>query len=453
MSARKRQKGESGQVINVSVAADVNAPGPAFALFPAATPPTTTPFQLYSQGGATNGEGPTVLAGETPDMEYDSRNQMGVGIGGGDGQVSGEGQGYSVEYMLGVHDPKLNTLTLHSAPLHTFSASVKALKSTPATITSDQYTVQKALLGTTFGTKKAIRSINAQARNKLDSTSFGTTGSTSALQSLLQNSIQSSTTSLPTSVQIEHSANLSRPIPPPNFEATKPDDVYNIDDVVTAEELALLPIKSIIKASGPKERNAFLPFRRSNYITNRLREILPSRSEDAPPPSLSKKDTNRLKLLIHLSHLFGFRQATMGGGRNVDVVKLKEKMSGVEDLQLAGLVERYSEVMQTGNGEERKVTTGMELKLLGYMLVVVLKVDGWSTDVMTIATDLGMGGPKVQEIFKSLGCQMMSPSADERAKLIAQGAATTEAEARKAKRAVLKVPLVFPTERRGIPKR
>ena len=41
-----------------------------------------------------------MLAAETPDMEYDSRNQMGVGLGGGDGQVSGEGHGYSVECVL-----------------------------------------------------------------------------------------------------------------------------------------------------------------------------------------------------------------------------------------------------------------------------------------------------------------------------------------------------------------
>lgn len=47
----------------------------------------------------------------------------------------------------------------------------------------------------------------------------------------------------------------------------------------------------------------------------------------------------------------------------------------------------------------------------------------------------------------------MSPSADERAKLQSQGVAKNDAEARKHKRAVLKVPLVFPTERRGIPKR
>ncbi|KAL8277074.1 hypothetical protein RQP46_010502 [Phenoliferia psychrophenolica] len=453
MSASKRQKGNSGLPINVVLADDTDALGPAFALFPSATPPPTTPFTLYSQGG-TVGEGPTVLAAETPDMEYDSRNQMGVGFGGGDGQVSGEGQGYSVEYMLGVHNPRNNTLTLHAAPLHSLSTSVKALKHAPASITSTQFTVQKALLGTTFGTKKAIRSINAQARNKLDASSFGTgSGSTSALQSLLQDSIATSTTSLPTSSAIEHSANLSRPIPPPNFDATKPDEVYAVDSVVSDAELAQIHLEPIVAAMGVKERNALLPYRRSQFITNRMRELVPNRSDDAPPPSLGKKDKLRLKLLVHLSHLFAFRHATQGGGRALDLAKLKEKMSQVDEALVAPLVERYSESMKTGGAEERKVTTGMELKLLGYMLVLVLKVDGWSTDVATIANDFGMGAPKVQEIFKSLGCQMMTPSADERAKLIAQGSATTDAEAKKAKRAVLKVPLVFPTERRGIPKR
>lgn len=303
--------------------------------------------------------------------------------------------------MLGVHDPESNTLTLHAAPLHSLSTSVKALKHTPASITSSLFTQQKALLGTTFGTKKAIRSINAQARNKLDSTSFGTAGATVGLQALLRDSISTSTEALPTSVQIEHAANMSRPIPPPNLAATRPDDVYAVESVVSDAELARIDLDAFLATQGSKERNQLLPYRRSQFVTNRMRDLIPNRADDAPAPSLGKKDRLRLKLLVHISHLFAFRAAA-GGGRALDMAKLKERMQGVEDVE--PLVERYSESFKTGAGEERKVTTVAELKLLGYLLVLVLKVDGWSTDVQTIAADLGMGAQKCVSPSRMLYC-------------------------------------------------
>lgn len=59
----------------------------------------------------------------------------------------------------------------------------------------------------------------------------------------------------------------------------------------------------------------------------------------------------------------------------------------------------------------------------------------------------------VQELFRSLGCQLVAPSAADREKLVAQGRATSAADAAKSKKASLKVPLQFPKERRGKAKR
>lgn len=56
-------------------------------------------------------------------------------------------------------------------------------------------------------------------------------------------------------------------------------------------------------------------------------------------------------------------------------------------------------------------------------------------------------------MFKSLGCHVVSPATAECQRLVASGAASTLNEAKKAKRAVLKVPLEFPKERRGAVKR
>jgi hypothetical protein len=303
-------------------------------------------------------------------------------------------------YLLGVHNPATNTLTLHSAPLHSISPSVKSLKGLPSSSSAAQLiSTQRAALGATFGTKKAIRHLNAQARNKLDDTSYGTGLASSSLQSHLQSSITASSLTLPTSLAIEHAANVSRPtIPPPNFDAKSPAEVYDLTTVVTVSELSTIDLGPFLAAANLKEVNQLLPYRRSKFIADRLRKLLPSRSSvETPIANPSKKDRERIKLLIHLSHLFAFRQATAGGKDSaLERGKMQEKLgSGASPIVVDALLERYTEVQRMGNGEEkRKTTGGTELKLLGYLLVVVLKVDGWSTDVGVVASDLGIGDKK-----------------------------------------------------------
>lgn len=318
----------------------------------------------------------------------------------------------SFRYLLGVHDPTTNTLTLHSAPLHSLSPSVKSLKQLTAPAPAGSLmSVQRAALGAAFGTKKAIRALNAQARNKLDNESYGTGSLSTSLQSHLQSSITASASSLPTSAAIEHAANLSRPtIPPPNFDAKTPGEVYSINDIISSTELSTIDLTPFLKATNLKERNALIPFRRSKFIANHLRKLLPSRSTvEEPMPNPSKKDRERLQLVIHLSHLFAFRQFG-GKDSNLEKSKMSEKLGeGVSPMLVDALLERYTEVQRVGNGQERRKVTGvMELKLLGYLLVVALRVDGWGTDVGILADDLGLGVKKYVAFLRSalLACEL-----------------------------------------------
>ncbi|GAA5930863.1 DNA-directed RNA polymerase I subunit RPA49 [Sporobolomyces koalae] len=449
--SRKRQKGPQGQAINVSVASSSTAgPSPALALFPSAQPPAKTPYSLYSH------ESQSLLAAETDDIEFESRNHLGSSVE----EVGGEERGYSTEYLLGVHNPVDNSLTLHAAPLHLFTPSIKALKPTPEALASrDQQslmTAQRALLGSTFGTKKAIRALNAQQRNKLNEESFGTGTVSKGLQNHLQASIQISSASLPTAESVEKVANLARPIPPPNFAAETPADVYSLEDMVSSTELNSIDLGPFLAAAGTKERLALLPGgRKPQFLWTKFKQILPARNAvEGSIPNPTKKDRERLKLVVHLAYLFQFRYAVVPG-KNVDRSKLVEKLGKPAPALVDALIERYTEGTRVGGGgsEQRKVTSFMELKLLSYLLILVLRIDGYSTDVNSIAEDLGMGNKKVQELFRSLGCQLLAPTATDKEKLVAAGHASTPAEAAKMKKASLKVPLEFPKERKGKAKR
>lgn len=67
------------------------------ALFPAAQPPLNTPFTVYTNEKEKSSSSRAVIAAETESMEWDSRNHLGIEMGGGDGEVAGEGPGYSVQ--------------------------------------------------------------------------------------------------------------------------------------------------------------------------------------------------------------------------------------------------------------------------------------------------------------------------------------------------------------------
>ena len=424
---RKKQKGPQGEPIRVSLASNSNpVPSPALgsfnsflifspsspsryphykdllnnldiihciALFPSAQPPSKTPYSLYTSSESQSSS--SLLAAETDDIEFESRNQLGSSVE----EVGGEEKGYSTEYMLGVHNPRTNSLTLHHAPLHLFTPSIKSLKPTPESLASRDHqslmTAQRALLGSTFGTKKAIRALNAQQRNKLNEESFGTGSVSKGLQNHLQSSIQTASASLPTSESVEQSANLARPIPPPNFSAQTPQQVYSLSDIITPSELNSIDLTPFLSAPGVKERLQLLPYKRAQYLWTKFKQLLPSRSAvEGELPNPSKKDRERLKLVIHLSYLFQFRQSVFPG-KPVDRSKLVERLNKPPPAVIDHLIERYTEGVRVGGGgEQRKVTSFMELKLLSYLLVLVLRVDGYSTDVNSIADDLGMGSKK-----------------------------------------------------------
>jgi hypothetical protein len=96
MSVAQHQQGQLEPVLGQSsillLPAPTHAP-PHPALFPSAKPSARTPFTLYAQSGD-GSAGPATLAAQTEEIEYDSRNQLGKGLG---GDMVGEGVGHSVE--------------------------------------------------------------------------------------------------------------------------------------------------------------------------------------------------------------------------------------------------------------------------------------------------------------------------------------------------------------------
>jgi len=275
-------------------------------------------------------------------------------------------------------------------------------------------------LGATFGTKKAQAAIRARERNRIDIDAM------KAVTGNLQSTIEGNTTNLPTQEQAKATADNSRLIPLFNAAAERPDDVYPITNVITDAEWNSISISAILKAESDRDRAALLPYNRSAWIKQKVRDAFAGR----------KPNKTTLKLLFAISSMFAFYNAR----RNVsDKEKLQERLSRIPATLLDGLFSKFTDSAR--GSTKARVTPEMETNLLTHMFALCLRVDEWATDTAALAGDLSMPVAKVNQLFKSLGCKVEKLTKKEldRRRL-------PESEANM-KRAHLTVPLDFPKAR------
>lgn len=58
----------------------------------------------------------------------------------------------------------------------------------------------------------------------------------------------------------------NHPIPPPNTQTTKLEEVYSLSDIVTEPELSAIHIKPILQEQNERNRALLLPFKFDKYF-------------------------------------------------------------------------------------------------------------------------------------------------------------------------------------------
>jgi DNA-directed RNA polymerase I subunit RPA49 len=107
---------------------------------------------------------------------------------------------------------------------------------------------------------------------------------------------------------------------------------------------------------------------------------------------IQHKHTHQLidsKYLYYLSALQFFNQR-VGKIASMQVSEMGTVFTGVPSQLIAGIVERFTE----NSGKKHTLTDSRKTKLMAHMCVLYLTIDGWSTDIAKVATDLKMKTPK-----------------------------------------------------------
>ncbi|TFK24889.1 Rpa49 subunit specific to nuclear RNA polymerase I [Coprinopsis marcescibilis] len=396
--------------------------------YPAVQAPTGTTFDCYAKkksktqtnnSGDADQEDPSdiMLVGETEAVEFVTN----------EAETSRVAEG-GCHYLVAVHNRKTGQVSILSRPKipHILGHTVKALKSvTPlAAPSKTQYLEAKNALGETFGTKKAKAAIRAQERNHVD------IGAMEGVMNYVMDSIDKGAEGLMTDEQAKVSTDNNRLIPPFSATANMPDDIYPLHSIIPEVEWKALSVSAFDSTQNENERLALLPFRYSNWIKEHINALGNSSS--------SKSNKKTLKILLYISGMLAFRQAS--SRKEISKDQIQEKLSSLPSIVADSLLSRFTEVPRGSTTYQATSTT--KTNLLTHMFALCLKVDKFATNTELLAADLSMKTAEVNQLFRSLGCKIVKLTERERTKL---GLPDSVADQ---KRAVLNVPVEFPKPKR-----
>jgi DNA-directed RNA polymerase I subunit RPA49 len=117
--------------------------------------------------------------------------------------------------------------------------------------------------------------------------------------STMQNEIDVAAQAVPTIDMIKEDQENQRPVPPYDASATAPADIYNMDDIVSAEELNAVPIKDVLKCTNLQELKEQLPYTLSEFVNTRVLSIINSKG---------KIDRKQVRVLVYISYLMAYYQ-------------------------------------------------------------------------------------------------------------------------------------------------
>ncbi|CAM0138705.1 DNA-directed RNA polymerase I subunit rpa49 [Umbelopsis sp. WA50703] len=381
--------------------------GPVIVTFPGTEPAQDTLFDIYKNRTESKKK-QRIVAGETEKIEFVGKN------------YGPDTADLACRYVVGVYSKKDNTVTLQEAPVFNMHRTVKALKGLKSQVTAkNSFLEAKNTLGDTFGTKKARQQIRSAERNEVKAEALG-----QDVVSTMQNEIDVAAQAVPTIEDIRKEQEQDRPVPPYDATATTPENIYDLEDIISSEELNAVPIKDILKCTTADELKEQLPYTLSKFVNSRLLTLVTAKG---------KTDRKQVRMLVYVSYLMAYYQMrpAMAGKRDQVNTTLYNPPAAIVDRML----ERY-----TSSGRR---TPMMQDKLACYMLILCLMIDKFIVDPELLASDLSLKPTKTINLLKNVGCKVEYLSATQVAALGLTG---------KVRRASLIAPVTFPVARK-IPER
>lgn len=231
-------------------------------------------------------------------------------------------------YYLGVYSKKDQQVSVTPARVLSMRRSVKALSNgNGETISNKSFKLQRANLGMTFGTAKAIKQLRDEERNKVDTEEM--------LDEIsdVQRQVGVNTVNLPSQASLREQVKSSLPLPTYDINADSPENAYDLNSVVSPDELNSIDVKELLKEDSLEGVQNLLPFSRSNFINTKVMQIV---------NSTGKKDRHRLRLLVYLAYLMAYHSRVKRGDL-ANRERLQSALNNPPAIIIQGLTDRFTE--------------------------------------------------------------------------------------------------------------
>ncbi|ORX62235.1 RNA polymerase I associated factor, A49-like protein [Hesseltinella vesiculosa] len=394
--------------------ANVSGETPVLATFPGITPARDIEFTPYKRNYETSEEkaNQRVLVADADKVVFQGTNFGASGP-----------HNLNCSYYVGVYSKSKNEVQVVPARLVAMRRHVKASE-TERVSASKSKLQQRQALGLAFGSRRVKTELRNNERNAVDANKIEDQV-TDAMASVERN-----VASMPTSEQLRKEVAANLPIPVHNVDATTLEEAYDLNSIVTSDELNAIPIKDVFKVTSMEEMQAWLPFGFSKFINNKLYSLI---------SATGKKDRHLARLLVYVSYLMAY-YCKVKRNDLTDHERLSKVLKHPPALIIEGLTNRYADGCVLISVFSR--SPQMADKILCYMMVLCLMLQDFKVYPDLLATDLSLKASHVTNILRSLGCKIDVCNAED---IIRAGFDPKS----KAKKATLVVPLKFPEIKKG----
>ncbi|XP_014667097.1 PREDICTED: DNA-directed RNA polymerase I subunit RPA49-like isoform X2 [Priapulus caudatus] len=265
-----------------------------------------------------------------------------------------------------------------------------------------------------FGSKKSKRVMEARHRNKVGA---------EVLEKSITNAVEDVLAGGGGILHdAQHVGGASDALPPCNKEATKPQDVYQLSDILTETDLDSLRSRMLEFKNASSQQIA--EWRKSEsysgFILTHLEKL----------PLVEKPREERAGLLVYMHWLTSLHNL-----KAADVKKRTIPLPpGIPKLIMTRLINTFT-ITGTTDGTNSRSIRGMPArlkdKLALQIIVLALHISGFILDLADIAKVLKIGQKRILGYVQALGCKVVTSKA---------------VGSTGSKSASLELPLVFPTK-------
>lgn len=333
------------------------------------------------------------------------------------------------QYCVGVLDKNTGTMTLHRTEPVTMSpiipGAVDAQIGEEIDVLDDQ--AERRVKSTSqmvkvFGSEKRKRAYTAAQRNKVE---------TGTLETALEPAFSHAEAAIEMTPSADLASMNSGLKPPHNAAAESPQEVYDINDIVSLPELKILKktAKELADATITELEQWRTDKRYPEYVLQHMENL----ASNEPHRNLKCAMLLYAGYLIKM-HNMNSRTVQREGLQFQDTLPPPAKV--LEQLQ-----SKFTEKLPAAKKPQLGLSVRMKDKIRLHLFALCLIIDDFSVQCSTLQQDLRITASKITDYFRALGC-VVKKSGVKRAADSEDGYGPTVTS-------VLRIPLSFPKSKRN----